>query len=599
MDDNYSKEFNSSGDNFGDEHLKKRNSSGSNSSEVIRKAVEQCLLSSSSTLDISRKNIKHLTEEIHRLPCIKYFHLEGNVISTIPEDLFQKLPHLVWLDLRNNKIKALPPGIGYHRQLKTLLLERNPIKELPTELGNLTSLTALNLRHCPLEFPPKDVIQKGLKSILCFLRDSGNGKPFCMEPATSEMPPVEKLNLSELWQSSLDLSEEWPNEEEKLRFQKLKEEIIKHEREEFLADERVGAVHDFTEAGRNHRKKEQLYLESASLCRSFREKLEQRVKQHMQMMKAREEKLKGTSQGEMKKAKQDIETVEDLQTKLAKTKGGLPLQEYRLTAFAGELPPESPRMQTQKAASFSWTRGTWREPFSGCLYFVTGDVPPAAGGQDQGVVVAPRPRKGLAAGAGSEPQEERQRPGAAGLPGRSGGCRLAEGRVPGLCPGQRRGWLCVGLRRCGCTPAVLAPRTLQGAMQRYPGGLSGNSLGPTARLRSGCGAQPPPWEAFLPRRQCRERSANTPCRRLRLRQLGLRATRDELSPFQTRRAPGSSAAGLAQHRACTDTARPASLARFIHAPDKRTLGNDVQACCRVIAVNKQQKIYPETKVEFN
>lgn len=28
------------------------------------------------------------------------------------------------------------------------------------------------------------------------------------------MPPVEKLNLSELLQSSLDLSDEWPSEEE-------------------------------------------------------------------------------------------------------------------------------------------------------------------------------------------------------------------------------------------------------------------------------------------------------------------------------------------------------------------------------------------------
>ncbi|XP_009276245.1 PREDICTED: leucine-rich repeat-containing protein 27 [Aptenodytes forsteri] len=430
MDDNYSKEFNGSGDNFGDEHLKKRNLSGSDSSKEIRKAVEQCLLSSSSTLDVSRKNIKHLTEEIYRLPSIKYFHLEGNVISTIPEDLFQKLPYLVWLDLRYNKIKALPPGIGYHRQLKTLLLERNPIKELPAELGNLTSLTALNLRHCPLEFPPKDVIQKGLKSILCFLRDSGNGKLLCMEPATSvEMPPVEKLNLSELLQSSLDLSEEWPNEEEKLRFQKLKEEIIKDEKEEFLADKCIGGIHNFTEAGKNHRKKEQLYSESASLCsnkemlqewrsqvklmkekkeafrfsstnadmipesasyatdnisyytmkegakkqdrtpetmeerllkvkdettRSLREeKLEWCIKQHRQMMKATGEKLKGTSQMEMKKAKQDIETVEDLQTKLAKTKGLPPLPEYHLTAFMGEFPPDSPRMQTHKIFSSS------------------------------------------------------------------------------------------------------------------------------------------------------------------------------------------------------------------------------------------------------
>lgn len=53
--------------------------------------------------------------------------------------------------------------------------------------GDLTSLTALNLRHCLLEFPPKDIIQKGLKSILCFLQDSGNGKLLSMEPAVLGM----------------------------------------------------------------------------------------------------------------------------------------------------------------------------------------------------------------------------------------------------------------------------------------------------------------------------------------------------------------------------------------------------------------------------
>lgn len=44
----------------------------------------------------------------------------------------------------------------------------------PFLTGNITSLTALNLRHCPLEFPPPEVIQKGLPAILCFLRRFSN-----------------------------------------------------------------------------------------------------------------------------------------------------------------------------------------------------------------------------------------------------------------------------------------------------------------------------------------------------------------------------------------------------------------------------------------
>ncbi|PKU43220.1 leucine-rich repeat-containing protein 27 [Limosa lapponica baueri] len=225
-----------------------------------------------------RHNYSHPTkmsgQELILIPReTKHFHLEGNVVSTIPEDLFQKLPHLVWLDLRYNKIKALPPGIGYHRQLKTLLLERNPIKELPTELG--------------------------------------------------EVPPVEKLHLSEALRSSLDLSEEWPNEEEKLRFQKPKEEIIKDEKEEFLADKHIPkstpyAMYDIgcyaMKEGAEKRDRapakmeEKLLKVKVEAAKYLRElKLEQRLRQHTDMMKARGEKLTGTSEVGAKEAKQGIE----------------------------------------------------------------------------------------------------------------------------------------------------------------------------------------------------------------------------------------------------------------------------------------------------
>lgn len=71
MDDSNSKDFYSSSDNLGDQYLNKRHSSVPDSSQGIGKAAEESLLSSSSTHDVSRKNIKHLTEEMYRLPNIK------------------------------------------------------------------------------------------------------------------------------------------------------------------------------------------------------------------------------------------------------------------------------------------------------------------------------------------------------------------------------------------------------------------------------------------------------------------------------------------------------------------------------------------------
>ncbi|MGH0130941.1 UNVERIFIED_CONTAM: hypothetical protein FKN15_045615 [Acipenser sinensis] len=143
-------------------------------SEKIKRAVEDIEHTPSATLDLSRKGLQHV-DDLFNISRIENLYLEGNEISSLPDHFFSELSNLVWLDLRNNKISCLPPGIGQHRCLKTLLVEGNPIKELPIELA---------------------------------------------------MPPIEKLKLTDLVKSSLELSEEWPNDEEMKRFEKLRMEMV-------------------------------------------------------------------------------------------------------------------------------------------------------------------------------------------------------------------------------------------------------------------------------------------------------------------------------------------------------------------------------------
>ncbi|XP_069095857.1 leucine-rich repeat-containing protein 27 isoform X3 [Pleurodeles waltl] len=219
---------------------KKHKSPESFSPVDVSRAIEEAISTSASTLDLSRKKIHHLKEEILQVPNIKHLHLQGNSLSRVPDDFFQQFTNLVWLDLRYNRLTSLPSGIGAHRNLKSLLLEGNPIKALPVELGNLTTLKALNLRHCPLEFPPIEIVQKGLQNILLFLQNARVGKCNQVEPSlpvcliSIDMPPVEKLKLGELMRSSLDLSDEWPNEQEMKLFQSLKHRIMQSEKDECI-----------------------------------------------------------------------------------------------------------------------------------------------------------------------------------------------------------------------------------------------------------------------------------------------------------------------------------------------------------------------------
>ncbi|XP_070608550.1 leucine-rich repeat-containing protein 27 isoform X1 [Erythrolamprus reginae] len=456
----YYTENNGSGDNR--QNTQRRSDSISSSSRRIHRALEKLVSNSAVSLDLSRKDLHHLTEEIYRLFNLRYLHLEGNALSVIPEDFFQNLSNLTWLDLRYNKLKELPSGIGCHKQLKTLLLEKNPIKRLPVELGNVASLTALNLRHCPLEFPPVEVIQKGLAFILCFLRKNCHQNIEYEESISPEMPPVEKLNLADIMKSSLDLSDGWPNEEEMIRFKKLRDELIQDERQEYPEDKiitnesmpilrrtrtkeslsrkssilssrdkknlfpaassydfiiqskmaeecRLAALKEMREkqalieqrrkdkevlqkwrkqAKKIREKKGILYayspqkgnimvsqnapyatdniksiddlegwrepsdlneqietaqnINSVKATDTFRtakyKEIENRIKQHTQLMKEKRKKLRGLPKEDMEKANQDLETVEHLEEELADLRKDLH-KEYRFTAFTGELLP--------------------------------------------------------------------------------------------------------------------------------------------------------------------------------------------------------------------------------------------------------------------
>ena len=67
---------------------------------------------------------------------LQYLYLEGNELTSLPDELFNKLPSLKWLDLRRNYIVRLPSVYtGRHQNLRNLLVEGNNLRTLPLELG--------------------------------------------------------------------------------------------------------------------------------------------------------------------------------------------------------------------------------------------------------------------------------------------------------------------------------------------------------------------------------------------------------------------------------------------------------------------------------
>ena len=133
--------------------------------------INLCRTSGKNKLDLCSNQLHIIPNGIFKLTHLQYLYLEDNLIKEIPLKLCENLTHLIWFDIRRNQLKRLPENISLLENLKHLLLEGNQIDELPLQLGSLKNLSGLNLRYNPLKFPSKDIVAKGPKEIIKYLRE--------------------------------------------------------------------------------------------------------------------------------------------------------------------------------------------------------------------------------------------------------------------------------------------------------------------------------------------------------------------------------------------------------------------------------------------
>ena len=90
-------------------------------------------------------------------------------LTEIPAEVFE-LEWLEVLNLRNNQLTTLPEAIARLQQLTSLDLSGNKLTTLPEAIASLQQLTTLYLRDNPIEKPPPEVVEKGIKAIKDYLR---------------------------------------------------------------------------------------------------------------------------------------------------------------------------------------------------------------------------------------------------------------------------------------------------------------------------------------------------------------------------------------------------------------------------------------------
>ncbi|NXB79181.1 LRC40 protein, partial [Donacobius atricapilla] len=138
-----------------------------------------------------RKNKLRALPELPSCKLLKELHAGENQIEILNAENLKQLSSLCVLELRDNKIKAVPEEITVLQKLERLDLANNDISRLPYTLGNLPQLKFLALEGNPLRTIRRDLLQKGTQELLKYLRskiqDDG--------PGPSEEPPVTAMTL--------------------------------------------------------------------------------------------------------------------------------------------------------------------------------------------------------------------------------------------------------------------------------------------------------------------------------------------------------------------------------------------------------------------
>jgi Leucine-rich repeat (LRR) protein len=121
------------------------------------------------TLSCSMNPMTHLNHSVFHLPGLTSLNLSHCQFAEIPSS-FTSLTQLVRLDMSYNCIVAAGASLGRCLHLDHLNLSYNSsLKLLEHSLGQVSLLSTLNVIGCRIEFPPPEVMKRGVRFVVRFL----------------------------------------------------------------------------------------------------------------------------------------------------------------------------------------------------------------------------------------------------------------------------------------------------------------------------------------------------------------------------------------------------------------------------------------------
>uniref|UniRef100_A0A8D0NRA1 Leucine rich repeat containing 28 n=1 Tax=Sus scrofa TaxID=9823 RepID=A0A8D0NRA1_PIG len=121
------------------------------------KTISVARLEKHKNLFLNYRNLQHFPLELLKDEGLQYLerlYMKRNSLTTLPENLAQKLPNLVELYLHSNNIVVVPEAIGSLIKLQCLDLSDNALEIVCPEIGRLRALRHLRLANNQLQFLP-------------------------------------------------------------------------------------------------------------------------------------------------------------------------------------------------------------------------------------------------------------------------------------------------------------------------------------------------------------------------------------------------------------------------------------------------------------
>jgi Leucine-rich repeat (LRR) protein len=127
------------------------------------------------SLKLSNNRIKALfCDGNTSFPKLEELHLNHNLLTALPENLPVALPSLKTLSLSSNKLDNIT-DTTFGQGLEILDLSNNDIGFLPPGLSNITTLKELVVYGNRFRVPRPNVVEQGTQAILEFLRRRNTG----------------------------------------------------------------------------------------------------------------------------------------------------------------------------------------------------------------------------------------------------------------------------------------------------------------------------------------------------------------------------------------------------------------------------------------